>query len=182
MSGALLIGLLMFEPCLEPQQAFVPFSTDVLNPLLKFFERFRRQGIALLPPCLMDSHEARIFEDCKMLEDSLPGNRIVFCELGRCPGAMFRQIYQQTPAHGISQRGEEGLLILTDLFSHHRHLTAQKIILSISIPIKSRLGLVDPRFQYTPASSPASFQTQRRSVPLHSSVHPLAAAHNQSWQ
>ena len=41
-SDTLVIGLLMFEPGLEAQQTFVPFSTDFLNPLIKLLEGFRR--------------------------------------------------------------------------------------------------------------------------------------------
>src|SRR6185503_20277032 len=119
-SHSLVMGLLILEPGLEAQQAFVPFGTEVLNPLLKAFERFRRQGIALLTASLLDSHQARVFQDRKMLEYALPRDRIFLCQLSRCPRAMFRQMYQQTPAHGIRQRGEERLLLLPDLFSHHR--------------------------------------------------------------
>ena len=128
-SDVLGISLLAFEPCLETQQAFVPFRTELLNPLRKFFERFRRQGIALLPPFLMDSNQARMFEDGKMLEYPLPRDRVFLSQLGRCLGAMFCQIYQQTPAHGISQRGEEGLLMLAYLFAHDRCSTLQRIVL-----------------------------------------------------
>ena len=40
-SGKLHIGLLLFEQGLEAQQAFIPFRTDILDPLLKLLERFR---------------------------------------------------------------------------------------------------------------------------------------------
>ena len=107
MRDALRIGLLLFEPCLEAQQALIPFRTDVRDPLLKFCERLRRQGIALLATRLMDSNQSRVFEDCEMLEYSLPRNRVFLGQLGGRPGAMFCQIDQQTPAYGISQRGEK---------------------------------------------------------------------------
>jgi hypothetical protein len=68
----------------------------------------------------MDSKQARIFEDRNMLEDPLPRDWVFLCQLGGCPGAIFRQIYKQTPAHGISQRSEERLRILMGLFAHWR--------------------------------------------------------------
>ena len=122
MSDALLIRLLMFEPCLEPQEAFIPPGADVVDPLLKLAEGFGRQGIALFPPFLMHGNQAHTFKDRQMLENSLPRDWVFSCKLGRRLGAVFSQIHQQAPAYWISQRGEDGLLVI-GVFAQARRST-----------------------------------------------------------
>jgi hypothetical protein len=82
-SDTLLLSLPLFEPCLEPQQTFIPYGADVVDPLLKFAQRFRRQDIALFSPFLMHGDQARSFKDREMLENTLPRNWVFLGKLGR---------------------------------------------------------------------------------------------------
>src|SRR6187549_3264454 len=82
-SDALLLRLPLFEPCLEPQQALIPYGADAVDPLLKFVERFRRQEIALFSPFLMHGNQARSFKNREMFENTLPRNWIFLGELSR---------------------------------------------------------------------------------------------------
>ena len=86
--------LLVFDEGLEAQEAFIPFRADLLNPLLKFRERFLSEGIELLLPLLLHGDQACIFENAEMLEDPLARDGVFFCKLGRRPGAMFDQVRQ----------------------------------------------------------------------------------------
>src|SRR5947207_92843 len=111
MCGALLVSPLLFEPCLEPRQAFVPFGTNVVHPLLKLIERLRRQHITLFAPFLMHCNQTCSFKDCKMLENTLSRDRVFLRQLGRCLRAILRQIDKQTAAHWISKCNEDRLLM-----------------------------------------------------------------------
>ena len=103
---------LVFEQCLEPPQAFIPFGADFLDPLINIAEGFRGQGIAFFAPLLMDSNQSCIFENVKMLEYPLPCDGIFFCKLGRCLRAVFRQIHQQAQ-DGCSLRRARGGSVAT---------------------------------------------------------------------
>jgi|SRR5262249_45938151 len=118
-SDPLLLGLPLFEPCLEPQQAFIPYGADGVDPLLKFAQRFRRQDIALFSPFLMHSNQARSFKDREMLENTLPRDWVFLGKLGRRLGTALRQLHQQVPTHRVCQRSEDQLLLFMGAFSHH---------------------------------------------------------------